>query len=141
MCKREKIFTNLRIAVILVLVNATVYFFFHEFIFSEEVLELMLSEQVESTKIEPLFEEIGQMSILGMVTILIILVIQWIFIAFLLQFSLLIQYIEIQFNYIFRVVMIASIPLALGQILKMLWIYTKLVKWWQVDPRHLRNDP
>ena len=119
----EELFPNWQIFVNLSIINFLLAFMASQFIFTREYYYTIFSDQIELTRIDKYVDIINRFSFWSMVLLPLLLLIRYLFVAFILQIPLLFRYIEISFKYIFRWVMFASIALMLGQVTNFLNIY------------------
>jgi hypothetical protein len=119
------IFPNWQMFVYLAIVNFLVAFMAYEFIFTEEFYRAVYEDQMELARIDKYVDVIHRYSFWSMLAIPVLLLIKFTLITSLLQIPLLVRFIEISFKYLFRWVMLASLPVTVGQAMQYLIIYLK----------------
>lgn len=114
---------NWQIFAFLAVLNFLITFWAHRLIFTRDIYYSLLSDQMELTRIDEFVKVLDQFSFLSMLLIPLVLMLKYIIKTLLLQLPLLLRYIEIRFKKMFRIVMLASIMLTLGQLVHYIWIY------------------
>ncbi len=114
---------NWQIFAFLAVLNFLITFWAHRLIFTRDIYYSLLSDQMELTRIDEFVKVLDQFSFLSMLLIPLVLMLKYIIKTLLLQLPLLLRYIEISFKKMFRIVMLASIMLTLGQLVHYIWIY------------------
>ncbi len=114
---------NRQIFAFLAVLNFLITFWAHRLIFTRDIYYSLLSDQMELTRIDEFVKVLDQFSFLSMLLIPLVLMLKYIIKTLLLQLPLLLRYIEISFKKMFRIVMLASIMLTLGQLVHYIWIY------------------
>jgi len=119
----DELFPNWQIFTYLAIINFLIAFLASQFIFTRNFYYTIFSDQMELTRIDKYVDIVNTFSFWSLLLLPLFLFIRYAFVAFILQIPLLLRYIEISFNYIFRWVMFASIVLTLGQVVHFLNIY------------------
>jgi hypothetical protein len=114
---------NWQIFAFLSVLNFLITFWAHRLIFTKEIYYSLLSDQMEIVRIDEFVEVLERFSFLSMLLIPVVLLLKYIINTLILQLPLLLRNIEIPFKKMFRIVMLASIMLTLGQLLQYIWIY------------------
>jgi len=92
------------------------------FVMTREVYHNLLSEQLEISRIDDYFNFVRKISIFSYLLSPLILWIQLAFVTLLLQFPLVLKFIDIPFKKIFRVVTFAQISLLVMGLVKTFWL-------------------
>ena len=121
----DVIFPNWQMFVYLAIVNFLVAFMAYEYIFTEDFYRAVYEDQMELARINKYVDVIDRFSFWSMLAIPFILLIKYTLITTILQIPLLLKFIEIRFKYLFRWVMLASLPLTAGQAIQFLIIYLR----------------
>jgi hypothetical protein len=104
---------NFQVFLLLSTTNLIILFLAREFVYTRELYYSLFSDQMEIARIDSYLDLFYRISFWGFIILPIILLLKILITAFLLQIPLLLRYIEIPFNKLFRIVMLASIvPLA-----------------------------
>jgi hypothetical protein len=120
--------TNWQIYLGILVINILVAWLFKICIMTKDVYYDLLSEQIESYRIDQYIELINRYSVWGIITIPITLFIKVLFISLLVQLPLLTKFVEIPFTKIFRIVLVASISLCAGLVAQFIYIYSIFLK-------------
>ena len=91
-------------------------------IMTREVYRNLLSAQLDAYRIDDYLNFINKLSMLSYIFVPIILWVRLTFVTLLIQFPLIIQFIDISFKKIFRIVTFAQISILTGEILRTLWL-------------------
>jgi len=86
------------------------------------VYHTLLSERMEAQRIDEYFNLISQLSWWSYLLAPILLLARYAFVTMLLQLPLMLRFVEVPFERIFRVVMFASVPLLVGVTIRTLWL-------------------
>ena len=116
-------FPNWHIFIFLAIINFLIAFLASQFIFTKDFYYTIFSDQIELTRIDKYVDLVDRFSFWSLLLLPLFLLIRYAAVAFILQIPLLLRYIEISFKYLFRWVMLASMALTLGQVVKFLNIY------------------
>jgi len=92
------------------------------YVMTREVYHNLLSEQLEISRIDDYFNFVRKISIFSYILVPIIIWIQLAFVTLLLQFPLVLKFIDIPFKKIFRVVTSAQISLVVMGLIKTFWL-------------------
>jgi hypothetical protein len=122
--QRRFYITNWQIYLGILMINILVAWLFKKFIMTRDIYYNLLSEQIESYRIDQYVELMNRHSIWGFITIPITLFIKVLFISLLLQLPLLTKFVEISFTRIFRIVLLASISFCAGLVAQFVYIYS-----------------
>jgi len=114
---------NWQIFAFLSVLNFLITFWAHKLIFTKEIYYSLLSDQMEIVRIDEFVEVLERFSFLSMLLIPLVLLLKYIINTLILQLPLLLRNIEIPFKKMFRIVMLGSIMLTLGQLIQYIWIY------------------
>ena len=108
---------------LVLIANIALMLLYNEFILTLDVYHNILSEQMESTRIDEYFDTFRKVSQWGYVAQPILLLIQITFIALLIQMPLVLVFIDIPFAYLFRLVAWASLLMTAGGFVRFLWLF------------------
>lgn len=114
---------NWQIFMFLAIINFLISFWAHRLIFTKELYYALLSDQLELTRIDNFVDILKKYSFMGTLVIPIVLFLQYLVTGLLLQIPLLLNYIEIGFRKLFRIVMLSSVVLTAGQVVHFIRIY------------------
>lgn len=92
------------------------------FVMTREVYHNLLSKRMETYRIDDYFNFIRKISIWNYILLPAVIWIQITFVALLIQFPLVLKFIDIPFKRIFRIVAFAQIPLIFSRIIKTIWL-------------------
>jgi hypothetical protein len=92
------------------------------YILTREVYHNLLSEQLEISRIDDYFNLIQRFSIWTYILSPIMFLLRLIFVSLLIQFPLVMKFIDIPLKQIFRIVTFAFIPLFLMSVIKTIWL-------------------
>ena len=121
--KRELNLKTWQLFLLVLIANIALMLLYSEFILTLDVYHNILSEQMESTRIDEYFETFRKVSQWGYVAQPILLLIQITFIALLIQMPLVLVFIDIPFAYLFRSVAWASLFMTAGGFVRFLWLF------------------
>ena len=124
----EILLPNWQIFLFLAIINVLISFWAHRFIFTRDLYHSLLSDQMELSRIDNFVDILARYSYLSMLVIPAVLFIKYLINTLLLQLPLLLNYIEIRFTKLFRIVMLSSVVLILGQVVHNARIYFSLPK-------------
>jgi len=113
---------NWHLFLVLVLANVLIAFLYQEHIMTKDIFYALFSDQVETNRIDKFFDVTQRISIWGYLLTPVVLLIKFSFVALLLQFPLTIKFIDIPFKRLFRIMMLAAIPLLIGTMARYLWL-------------------
>ena len=108
---------NWQIFILITIINLLITFWVQKLIYSREFYYSLLSEQMEISRIDDLIEAMGRYSYLGFVLLPVFLFLRFLITSLLLQLILLLKFIEIKFNRLFRHVMLSSLVIFAGQVI------------------------
>jgi len=114
---------NWQIFAYLAILNILISFWAHHLIFTKEIYYSLLSDQMEIVRIDEFVEVLDRYSYVSMLLIPLVMLLKLCFNSLILQLPLLIKDIEISFKKMFRIVILASVMLTLGQLVHYTWIY------------------
>lgn len=100
---------------------------------TKEVYYSLLSERLETYRIDKQLELINRFKIWGYFLLPLILWLKYTFVTLLLQLPLIIKFIEIPFKRIFRVVMLASVTIIIMSVVRISWLFS-------IPPDHINAD-
>jgi len=92
------------------------------YVMTRELYHNLLSEKLEISRIDDYFNFVRKISIFSYILVPIIIWIQLAFVTLLLQFPLVLKFIDIPFKKIFRVVAFAQISLVVMGLIKTFWL-------------------
>ena len=121
--RRELNLKTWQLFLLVLIANVVLMLFYNEFILTRDVYHNILSEQMESTRIDEYFDTFQKVSQWGYVAQPILLLIQISFIALLIQLPLVLVFIDIPFAYLFRLVAWASLLVTAGGFVRFLWLF------------------
>jgi len=119
-----KAMDNWRVFLCIIMLNLLISYLFQNFILTKSFYYHLLSQQIEDYRIEQYFDMVNKYSIWSYFTLPVVLLIKFSFLSLLFQFPLLIKFINIPFQQIFRMVMFASVAISLGSFLRFLHLYS-----------------
>ena len=105
--------------------NIILMFLFNEFIFTLDVYHNIFSDQMESTRIDEYFDFSRQSSIWGYLATPLFLLLNFTFISLLIQMPLVLMFIDIPFNRLFRLVILASILMLASGFIRFFFLATQ----------------
>jgi hypothetical protein len=114
---------NWQIFMFLTIIHSLIAFWANHTVFTRELYYALLSDQMELKRIDSFVEILERYSFLTTLLIPFVLFIKYLITTLLLQLPLLLNYIEIKFQILFRIVMFSSIALMTGRIVHIVWIY------------------
>ena len=121
--KRDLNLKTWQLFLLVLIANIALMLLYNEFILTLDVYHNILSEQMESTRIDEYFETFRKVSQWGYVAQPILLLIQITFIALLIQLPLVLVFIDIPFAYLFRLCTWASLLVTAGGLVRFLWLF------------------
>jgi hypothetical protein len=124
----EEFFPNWHIFIFLSIINFLIAFLASQFIFTRDFYYTIFSDKMELSRIDKYVDLVDRFSFYSLLLLPLFLFLKFSVIAFILQIPLLFRYIEISFRYLFRLVMLASLALTLGQVVHFLTIYLTSAK-------------
>jgi len=114
---------NGKIFLALLVINILLSWIFQEFIMTRDVYHTLLSDKLESYRIDQQLDIMSRFKIWGYLLLPLVLWLKLTCVSLLLQMPLLLKFIEVPFRKIFRVVMIASIAVVLMNMVYIIKLY------------------
>jgi hypothetical protein len=114
---------NWQIFIFLIIIHLLIAFWANHIVFTRELYYALLSDQMELKRIDDFAEILERYSFLSTLLIPFLLFIEYLINTLLLQLPLLLNYIEIKFRQLFRIVMLSSVALLAGRIFHFACIY------------------
>ncbi len=122
--KRELKLKTWHLFLFVLISNIVLMWMYNEYILTREAYHNILSEQMGPARIDEYFDIFRKVSVWGYVAQPIILLIQITFIALLIQTPLVLFFIEIPFQYLFRLVTWASLMMTVSIFFRFLWLFS-----------------
>jgi hypothetical protein len=115
---------NWHIFLALLFIHLLLSWIFQEYIMTREAYHSLLSEQLETYRIDKQLEVMSRFKIWGYIILPVILWLKFTCMTLLLQLPLMFKFIEIPFKKIFRVVMLASLPFVFMSAIHILQLFS-----------------
>lgn len=120
---------NWQIFAFLAVLNILISFWAHRLIFTKEIYYSLLSDQMEILRIDEFIEVLDRFSLMSLLVVPLVMLIKMTINSLVIQIPLLLQDIEIRFKKMFRIILLSSIVLSVGQLVHYIWIYLTPVKY------------
>lgn len=121
--ENERVLKTWHIYSLLVLGFLFVNWFSGSYIMTRSVYHQLFSEQMESYRIDDYFDTISGFSIWSYLAMPLLIWLKIAVVSFLIQLPLMIKFVEIKFNELFRIAAIAQIPIFLSAFIKLVWLF------------------
>lgn len=107
---------------LILIANLVVSWCFNEAVFTREVYYNILSERLDTSRIDEYFDFSRKLTVWGYIAQPLLFGLQLVFFAFLLQMPLLLMLIEIPFSQLFRILTISSLTATAFNVVKLLYL-------------------
>jgi len=115
------------IFIIILAINLILAWVFQEILMTRDMYHSIFSDQLENYRIDEQLRIANRYKLWGYIILPLIIYLKFVIVSLLLQLPLLLKFIEISFNKIYRVVMFASLAFVVMNIVYMLWIFQQPV--------------